>query len=340
MMISRFLAWALVLGGVSSLAACSENTTAGDGDSGDGDTATTGGTSSGGSPSGGAPTTGGDSSTSGGAAGTGGAAPLPIVKSSGCGAAAPATGERTISINAEDEAFIVSLPSNYDPNTAYPLGFAFHGFGRTHAECRNGDCAGFQTVMGEEAVLVYMKSTGEGWEQNEVREQNVDFFETLLDTLIAEACIDESRIFVAGTSSGAHFTNVLACRFGDRLLAVAPVAGYLPESDGCVGRVAAVPIHGIDDPHVTFDSGETARDFYVERNNCTTTTVPDLAGVHQQIRNSRDAMMTDYACVDYQGCDADLPVRWCEHSEGGYDNSTHGWPTAGGQMIWDFVSQF
>src|SRR5690606_31684240 len=127
----------------------------------------------------------------------------------------------------------------------------------------NGDCAGFQTVMGEEAVLVYMKSTGEGWEQNEVREQNVDFFETLLDTLIAEACIDESRIFVAGTSSGAHFTNVLACRFGDRLLAVAPVAGYLPESDGCVGRVAAVPIHGIDDPHVTFDSGETARDFYV-----------------------------------------------------------------------------
>jgi hypothetical protein len=29
---------------------------------------------------------------------------------------------------------------------------------------------------------------------------------------------------------------------------------------------------------------------------------------------------------------------WCEHSEGGYDGSTHGWPLFGGQQIWDFVS--
>lgn len=96
----------------------------------------------------------------------------------------------------------------------------------------------------------------------------------------------------------------------------------------------------VDDPHVTFASGETARDFYVQRNGCDLATVPDLATMHQQIRTARDADQTDEACVDYQGCDAGLPVRWCEHSEGGYDDSTHGWPTAGGQMIWDFVSQF
>jgi hypothetical protein len=46
-----------------------------------------------------------------------------------------------------------------------------------------------------------------------------------------------------------------------------------------------------------------------------------------------------HECADYQGCSGP-PVRWCEHSEGGYDGSTHGWPTFGGQEIWDFVSGF
>ena len=45
-----------------------------------------------------------------------------------------------------------------------------------------------------------------------------------------------------------------------------------------------------------------------------------------------------HGCAVYQGCDAGLPVTWCEHSEGGYDGSTHGWPLFGGQQVWDFVS--
>lgn len=191
--------------------------------------------------------------------------------------------------------------------------------------------------MGQDAILVYMKSFGEGWEQQEVRERNVDFFEAVLDTLTNEACVDEARVFVAGTSSGAHFSNVLACRHGERLLAVAPVAGSLPESENCRGNVAWMGIHGIDDPHVTFESGETARDFFLEQNGCSAETVPELETVHAEIRASRDANQTNQKCVDYQGCESLYPVRWCEHSQGGYDDSTHGWPTAGGQLIWDFV---
>ncbi len=287
--------------------------------------------------SGGSATGGNVGSTGGDASGTGGSGPVAVMPSSGCGQT-PTTGERTIEAAGQTGAYIVSIPSDYDASRPYPLGFAFHGFGRTHAQCQAGDCAGFQSVMGQEAILIYMKSFGEGWEQSAVRDDNATFFEAVVASISSEACVDEARIFVAGTSSGAHFTNVLACRYGDKLLAAAPVAGYLPESDGCVGNVAAIPIHGIDDPHVTFDSGETARDFYIAQNGCTTETVPDLAEVHTRIRASRDAMTTDWACVDYQGCDPKFPVRWCEHSQGGYDDSTHGWPSDGGLMIWDFVS--
>ena len=48
-------------------------------------------------------------------------------------------------------------------------------------------------------------------------------------------------------------------------------------------------------------------------------------------------------CVDAPTCATDYPVRWCEHSEGGYDGTTHGWPSTlvgnsdgAGKYIWDF----
>lgn len=283
---------------------------------------------------------GGAGSETGGAtsAGTGGASSSTVAKSPGCTMPPTAAGSRTISVNGQSGDYILSIPSDYSKDSAYPLGFAFHGFGRTGAQCQAGDCKGFQSVMKEEALLVYMKSFSDGWEQTAIREQNVDFFEAVLEEIESEFCVDENKIFVAGTSSGAHFSNVLGCRFGDKLQAIAPVAGYLPESDNCVGQVAVVAVHGIDDPHVTFDAGETARDFFRAQNGCSTTSVPDLSGVHAEIRASRDKKETQLKCVDYEDCDSSFPVRWCEHSEGGYDDSTHGWPSAGGQTVWDFVS--
>jgi polyhydroxybutyrate depolymerase len=259
----------------------------------------------------------------------------------GCGKVSM-DGARQLSIEGFDGLYYVNLPSTYDAQHPYPLGFAFHGTDRNHYDCRSLDCYGFQSALGEEAVLVYMQSLRTpstaiegGWDDE--RENNAAFFEAVLSSLESEFCIDESRVFVAGTSSGAIFANLLACRYGDRLLATAPVAGSLPEDEGCRGTPAALLIHGIDDPHVPFESGEAARDFYLSQNGCSDVTEPDLASVHSQIREKRDAIPTvqDIACVDYQGCST--PVRWCEHSYGGYDLSTHGWPPAGGELIGDFV---
>lgn len=255
------------------------------------------------------------------------------IGSPGCGLT-PASGDLQIAVQGQMGQYIVSLPPGYDPLTPYPLGFAFHGRGRTGPNCHDGDCAGFQTAMEADAVLVYMTSLGgDGWEGDGERELNVEFFQKVLDDLVAGACIDESRVFVAGTSSGAHFTNILGCRFGDRLLAIAPVAGYLPEKDNCLDKVAALVIHGFKDPHVPLSAGEEARDFWRARNGCSDTTVPTIPEVHA----AAEATPESHSCAIYQGCEDGLPVHWCEHSEGGYDDSTHGWPLFGGQMIWEFV---
>lgn len=251
-----------------------------------------------------------------------------------------------MTVNTRTGLYIVSLPTSYDMAKPYPLGFGFHGRNRNHENCQQGDCAGFQSVMGQQAVLVYMQSLREpldaemsGWEGGDERDDNAHFFEQVLEQVASDYCVDEARVFVAGTSSGASFSNLLGCRFGDRLLAVAPVSGGLPESQNCKGAPAAIVIHGIDDPHVPFTAGEMARANYQDRSGCMDTTVPALATMHQEIRTKRDAQpsVEDAACVDYQGCAAASPLRWCEHSYGGYDGSTHGWPPVGGQMIWDFV---
>lgn len=251
--------------------------------------------------------------------------------SAGCGLANPASGPLTIDVGGQMGQYVVSIPAAYDPTKPLPLGFAFHGSGRTGPECQAGDCAGFQTVMQDKAVLVYMTAlNGPGWDDFDL---NSTFFSAVLDKMLASYCIDPGRVFAAGTSSGAHFSNVVGCRFGDRLLAIAPVAGYLPETN-CVDRVAALVIHGVSDTHVPFTDGEQARDFWRMRNNCSANTTPPIADIHASVTSTPES----HGCATYQGCDAGLPVMWCEHSEGGYDGSTHGWPLFGGQQIWDFVS--
>ncbi|HYJ09203.1 MAG TPA: hypothetical protein VEX18_09335 [Polyangiaceae bacterium] len=265
--------------------------------------------------------------------------------SKGCGKPAGPVGERQVAVGSQTGLYIVSLPKAYDPAKAYPLGFAFHGRTRSHKDCQQADCGGFQQAMSEEAVLVYMQSlrepgdAGSGWERPAERASNLQFFELVLGQLEADYCVDEQRIFLAGSSSGGNFANLLGCLHGDRFLAIAPVSGSLKDPPSCVGAPAALVIHGIDDSHITLDRGEQARENYRRRSGCSEATTPPLSEMHAQVRSARDQKpsVETLACVDYAGCAKGSALRWCEHSYGGWDNSTHGWPTVGGQVIWDFV---
>jgi poly(3-hydroxybutyrate) depolymerase len=271
-----------------------------------------------------------------------------VKPSTGCGKPAGALGERRLEVQGRPGLFIVSIPSTYDASRPYPLGFALHGRNRNHRNCQEGDCAGVQSVMGEQAVLVYLQSLREpleredsGWEWPTERDDNLRFFDAVLERVGAELCIDERRVFVSGGSSGGTFANWLGCRYGDRLLAVSAVSGGFLEGERCVGAPPALLIHGIDDPHVKIERGVLARDSYASLAGCNAESQPPLAQMHASIRQARDATpsVERAECVDYVGCAAKSPLRWCEHSYGGYDGSTHGWPPVGGQLIWDFVSR-
>ncbi len=137
---------------------------------------------------------------------------------------------------------------------------------------------------------------------------DVELFGTLVDYLTSTYCIDRDRIFSTGLSDGAFFTNALGCYRGDVLRAIAPVAGGPPSSSNsspvaCTGNVGAWIAQASNDDSVDFTQGGIAtRDFWIARNGCSTPPAPVDA--------------TPSGCVEYQGCQSDLPVVFCVYTEG------------------------
>jgi len=178
------------------------------------------------------------------------------------------------------------------------------------------------STLGDEFILVYPDALGTPTAWDMQGAEDTDFFDTLLDLMSTTYCIDEARIFATGHSSGGYFTNTLACQRGDVLRAIGPVSGGGPFVFGttCTGQVAAWITHGTADETVALTNGESSRDYWAEQNGCdvTQTTVPS----------------PDYPCVEYTGCDAGFPVRWCEHPGG------HDWPTFVPQGLYDFFASF
>ena len=141
----------------------------------------------------------------------------------------------------------------------------------------------------------------------------------MLEQLSAELCVDSERVFATGHSSGGFFTNTLGCQRGDVLRAIAPVSGGGPfrfGGVGCTGEVAVWIAHAENDETVDFQNGVDSRDRWLEANGCSTETTP----------------VEPAPCVEYTGCDAGLPVRWCVYQDG------HNWPEFGPEGIAAFFS--
>jgi polyhydroxybutyrate depolymerase len=272
-------------------------------------------------------TAGGGMSGSGG--GLGDHTPTP---SKGCGKLNPATGGRTIMTGGESAMYNVNLPAGYDASKPLPLGFGFHGFGNGACGPMQGECRGFALLP---AVTVYMKSIGQGWEQGEVLEKNVTYWQDVLAVMKDEYCIDESRIFIAGVSSGGQFIEHLTCRFGDTLWQTTAVsAGVVgAATNDCKGTPAALVIHGITDQVGNY--GQGVAEMFAKRNGCAATAPAGLPKAKEDMQAARDAEQAKHVCLDWDACTLS-PVRYCLSSQITYDDLTHGWPMVGGTLIGEF----
>jgi polyhydroxybutyrate depolymerase len=315
-----------------------------------GGTRTGGMTAAGGSPAaggatggavatGGVPSTGGSKAT-GGATAAGGAGAGGTSNSAGCGnTTLPAacntttTGPCSIDVGGLTRQYFAVLPSNYDPNTPAPVVFTWHYM--------NGSAQGLLNGMGYQGAMygiakafpkaIYLVPQGlpstsggtdYGWPNT--NGQDINFAKAMLDWAESNYCVDKNRLFSAGHSYGAMFSDTIGCQMPDVFRAIAASAGGLFGSRCVSHGIAAWITHGTADTSVAISSGESARDYFVKNNGCDTT------------NTQSEVLDANTTCTIYNVCTiGNYPVEWCPVTGAG-----HVIPTWAGAQIAKFFMQF
>ncbi len=273
--------------------------------------------------------------------------------SGSCTAATPGVSTLTLTSGGNDYDVRFYVPSSFDGATTLPLVLDFHGYSSNGPQ--QARLSGYEDLAETEDFIV-VHPTGipaqgsdlNSWELihfgDDPAKDDVAFANDLLDLLIADYCVDESRVYATGMSNGGLFTSRLVCDMSDRLAAAASVSGTTHPDDCDPDRaVPYISYHGTADTVAPFDgSGETVltEEGVVEEGSNTELflqVIPEefaqfAATMGCQPDGIREQLSTDVIATSYAGCDDDVPLTFYEIVGGG-----HLWPnTPLAEQLGDF----
>ena len=147
---------------------------------------------------------------------------------------------QTMMYDNENREYLIYIPSSYNPNSATPILFAFHGFGGYNQYFIN--TADFRSLADQfNFIAVYPQGLicGDGttWNtnppggDNKCSQDDIGFFGALLYEISGNYNIDASKVFLTGYSNGADFSYSMACYQSSLVTAIAPVSGLMPMID-------------------------------------------------------------------------------------------------------------
>jgi polyhydroxybutyrate depolymerase len=281
-----------------------------------------GGGGGGGRGGGAAGGTGGGSAGTGGSGAGGAGGSTPAVPSAGCARMAGRPANGTVMVS---NSHIFMFPTSYDGTTPMQVLVGFHANGNPITQIRdltNG------SRLEASFVRVFPKSAGAGWVVN----TDTARFNTVFTELTTNYCVDTSRVFATGHSSGAQMVVQMLCAGDRRFKAAAPVAA----SKYC-NSFAAIPvmyIQGMMDAQRGNGNGVDVVNVFRTSNTCGTASDPYSVPT---CMSTFDRMTVTPGCVSYQGCN--VPTIWCSHNDNGYNNTDgrqHGWPCFASNAMADF----
>lgn len=242
-------------------------------------------------------------STDAGAMSSDAAAPMP---SAGCGTPrAPGYTCSTVMIGGMARQYCVMVPTGYNPMRANRVRYSLHGCGGSINMSGSASSSPF--------IMVYPKSEGSCWDGSTAG-RDAMFIQAIESELERTLCVDRSRVFADGYSSGGFMATTLACARFAGIRAAATAGG----ASGCARPMPVWQYHGMADttvPYMTY--GPPVRDGFVRSNGCSMTTV---------------AVPNASACVEYQGCRE--RTIWCT------DGGGHRWPSWGPAAASEFFMSF
>lgn len=167
--------------------------------------------------------------------------------------------DRVLNAGGLDRTYILHVPPAYDGATPLPLVLNFHGFGsnaRQQAPYSRfpaaADANGFLVVTPDGA------GTPQQWNIGRLPAlpDDIAFVRSLLDSLERDLCVDASRVYAAGISNGAAFSQQIACAMPDRIAGVAVVAAlFYPLTCTADGPIPVIAFHGTEDACVPYYGG-------------------------------------------------------------------------------------
>jgi polyhydroxybutyrate depolymerase len=250
--------------------------------------------------------------------------------------AKPPSGRLAMEVSGIAREYELVLPRGYDGSKRFAVLFAWHGTSSSGEEFIESYFGYGAIVDGvaDRALIVapdgLVEDEGEyaGRTRWQLDESDGILFDRLLDHLSHAYCIDPERVFSTGHSIGAYFTNYLGCTRGDRLRAIAPVAGGGPlETEACVGHPAVVVGHNPAECAVETpgkcqfavpwaETGWLSAKFWAARNGC-----DDPKPMPES------AYSGDPPCRALSGCDPRAPVSLCLYDYENWFAGPHAWPT-------------
>jgi polyhydroxybutyrate depolymerase len=260
---------------------------------------------------------------------------------------------KTLLHDGNDREYIVYTPSNYDGNEPLPLLFCFHGF-TSNANLLMTYSRFNSLAESENFIAIYPQGLlfngSTHWNVGGFTlGSNVDdvgFVNLLLDELIAEYNIDETRVYSTGMSNGGYMSFLLACQMSDRITAVASVTGSMtPQTyDACNPQriVPVLQVHGNADGTVPYNGAFWSKSinevisYWSRHNNC---------DEEADLYNINDSNLTDGSTVEQFVYDQGTNCTSVIHFK--VNGGDHDWPGAWGNMdidatseVWSFLSQY
>jgi polyhydroxybutyrate depolymerase len=264
----------------------------------------------------------GGSSGSAGTTGSGGSGGgSPAVPSAGCGKAGRPSGGKVTVTNDH----IYDFPTSYDGNKPFPLLIGFHAASNPIDQIEGMTN---NTEFATSYVRAFPKSAGTEWIYNTDLTPKVY---KLYDDLMANYCIDTSRVFATGHSSGAQMI-VQILTHSDATMhvnfkAVAPVAAS--NYGAIVKPIPVMYIQGKMDNVRNSDGADVVMRFRTA-NMCGSTSMPYTLVP----ACTSSGVQVNAGCIKYDGCSA--PTIWCSHNDPQYSGTSHGVPCFAIKAMYDF----
>ena len=184
------------------------------------------------------------------------------------GDAAPPPPGLPTTIGTEERPASVVAPNDYDPATPTPLLFLLHGYSASSAV--QDLYFNLSSVTRDLGVILVLPDGTEDRRGNQfwnADERCCDFGRTgvddvayltgLLDEVATHYNVDAARVYFYGHSNGGYMSYRMACDLGDRVTAIASLAGATRTDDAdCVRSrpVSVLQVHGTLDPTIIYTS--------------------------------------------------------------------------------------